>query len=646
MDIDPKTQHVATDVTGDFFNPWTVVDVVGSPQLTGLIGALAISECDLLSFDLSPGAPNLEDAFESMETDEPNAARVVSCSSTSTEIVSFGPSSRKKTFPTIPKWVTQNIPNVGISPFPTSTAHAQSPRYELLASKKPQRLSESECKAKMRRLSKTKPTDVLALVDDMWSIAGIYYNRADYRAAESWYRRIVTAKLHVRHLRQHETLEACLKVVACIDYQGRYAEARAVHQDLHEKILRLFKSNPDHELTITSRERLARIFSSFGEREQEEAIVRELLQLALNKYGLFNRWCLSAMRRVAYCLQRTKWYSQAEQLYHTILHVRTQLPGYSPLHDTHKINILNDKIRLVELLNRTGRYSEAEILLQHFQERHFGLIATERKTSFKYQYELGYTRTLQGRLDESEKIFQDLLRHQETFLTPSERADLTLKLATIAKKTGRMGQAASWYEKRYILRAETYGIQHRYSLESCRDLGYCYADQGLFQEAIIQFQQAKAKLARARREGNEDEHGFSKSIEKIQRWTSYVVDYSMANCEKLGFDYVERGLFDEAILHFQEAIGRFSNTMRDANSTGAYDGCIEKLRSWLSTTYAQKSLQTCWDIGRGFADGGHFDKAILHFQHAIDRTDHTEENGTHDPDECIEILQHWIQQLE
>ncbi|KAH6713411.1 hypothetical protein BKA61DRAFT_675654 [Leptodontidium sp. MPI-SDFR-AT-0119] len=266
--------------------------------------------------------------------------------------------------------------------------------------------------------------------------------------------------------------------------------------------------------------------------------------------------------------------------------------------------------------------------------------------SFKYHYELGYTGILQGRLDESEKILQHLLQRQENFLTPSKRTDLMSKLAEIAEKTSRMREAASWYEKRYILRTGIFGIEHRYSLESCRDLGHCYADQGLFQEAIIHFQQAEAKLARARREDNEDEHRFSKSIEKIQRWTSYVVDDSMANCEKLGFDHVERGLFDEAILHFQEAIGRFSNTMCDANSTGAYDGCIEKLQSWLSTTYAQKSLQTCWDIGRGFADGGHFDKAILHFQHTIDRTGHTEGNGTHDPDECIEILQHWIQQLE
>ncbi|KAH6713412.1 hypothetical protein BKA61DRAFT_675655 [Leptodontidium sp. MPI-SDFR-AT-0119] len=290
MNIDPKAQHLATDDTADFFNPWAMVDIIGSPQLTGLIGALAICEYDSLSLDLSPGAPNLEEAFESMEeTDEPNAAKVVSCAITSTEIVSFGPSTGNKPFPAIPKWVTQNKPNVGISPFPTSTAHAQSPRYELFALKKPQRISESECKAKMRRLSKTNPADILTLVDDMWSIARRYYRQRDYGSAESWYRRIVTAKLHVRHLRQHETIEACLEVVACIYYQGRYAEARAIHQDLHEKILRLFKSNPDHELAITSRKRLARIFSSFGEREQEEAMRREVLQVALNKYGLFNK---------------------------------------------------------------------------------------------------------------------------------------------------------------------------------------------------------------------------------------------------------------------------------------------------------------------------------------------------------------------
>ncbi|KAG4437237.1 hypothetical protein IFR05_007291 [Cadophora sp. M221] len=643
MDIDPEVQNVTTDFATEFFNPWAMVDIVGSPQLTGLIGALAICEYDSMSLDLSPGAPDLEDAFGVMEeTDEPSALEAVSRSSTSTDIVSFGPSERKQTFPIMPRWVTQNNPSLGISPFPTSTAHAKPPSYELFSSKRQPRLSKSECKAMMRKLSKTKPADVLALVDDMWSIARRYYYRSDYSSAESWYRRIVTAKLHVRHLRQHETIEACLKVVACIDYQGRYAEARAIHQDLHDKILRLFKSNPDHELTITSRLRLARIFSSFGERQREESIHRELLQVALNRYGLFNDKCLNAIQNVARCLFRTKRSSQAEHLYHTILHVHNRVPGLSLSDETDKINRLISQIGLVEVMNRTGRHLEAEILLQHIQESYPSLMSIESKMYFNYQYELGYTRILQGRQGESEKILQDLLRHHETFLTPSKRANLMSELARIAEETGRMSEAVSWYEKLYILRTETYGIEHKYSLYGCKDLGYCYADQGLFDEAITHFEQTISKIELL---CNEDAPGSSGSIERIRRWISNVVDNLMSNCEKLGFDYVERGLFDEAILHFQEAITKFSNTMHDANSASAYGGFIEKIQSWISTTYAQKSLQACWDIGRRFADGGHFDEAILHYQHAIDRTDHTE-NGTHDPGECIEILQYWIQELE
>ncbi|KAH7350569.1 hypothetical protein BKA65DRAFT_241417 [Rhexocercosporidium sp. MPI-PUGE-AT-0058] len=704
MDIDPQFQHINRNPTQDLFNPWTMVDIINSPKLTGLLGALAIYECDSLALDLSPGVPDLEDVFEVVEvTNELNALEGVSHSITSTEILPFRSPTPKQIFPIIPKWATQNKPSIGISPFPKSSPSAKPPSPDFSGFERPPRFSESECEAKMRRLKRMEPIDVLFLVDSMWSIATHYYRRRHYRSAEHWYRWIVTAKLQVRHQRQHETIKACLCVVACIDYQGRYADARAIHQDLHEKILRLFESTPDHELTLNSRERLARLLASFGEWQQEEATRREILQAALNKNGIADSQCLEMMYMLASCLSRLKRYPQAEQLFRTSLHLGTQAQAHSPSDEHNRIKRLKLQIKLVEILNETGRYSEAKTLLQHIREKYSDLIAIDHSIYFEYYSALANTQRHSGRLDESENIFQDLLHRQEAFLTPSKRCDLMLKLAKIAHETGREREALSWYRKRFILEVDAYGIEHKYSLKSCIYLGYYYAKQGLFddaishfeqtismiellrkegdgapkesidkiwgwmtrvitdkyeatgfdfvnrglfEEAILHFLKAKAHLAGVEREDSYARLESSESIERIQRCISYVVEDQMAECMKLGFDYAERGLFDDAILHFHHTITKIAAFEDDHGSTGEYDGCTEKIRGWLSTTYALKSLDECKQIGMGYADEGHFDKAIQYFQQAIDGIDYTKESGSFDPNECVKILQDWIQQVE
>jgi Clr5 domain len=57
---------------GRSFNPWLAVDVIGSPRLTGLIGALTLEQCgDVTAFDLSaPSHGNFEDKVDLLDTYE------------------------------------------------------------------------------------------------------------------------------------------------------------------------------------------------------------------------------------------------------------------------------------------------------------------------------------------------------------------------------------------------------------------------------------------------------------------------------------------------------------------------------------------------------------------------------------------------
>jgi hypothetical protein len=61
----PRQGSMAID-QGQTFNPWLVVDVIGSPGLTGLIGALTVDCCDFIP-DLDLLAANSEDVADPCE---------------------------------------------------------------------------------------------------------------------------------------------------------------------------------------------------------------------------------------------------------------------------------------------------------------------------------------------------------------------------------------------------------------------------------------------------------------------------------------------------------------------------------------------------------------------------------------------------
>ena len=69
------------------------------------------------------------------------------------------------------------------------------------------------------------------------------------------------------------------------------------------------------------------------------------------------------------------------------------------------------------------------------------------------------------------------------------------QLADLLMKTGREPEAETLREELFVMGAEIYGIEHKYSSWNCEQLGSCYANQGRYDDATLHFQQTIEKVA-------------------------------------------------------------------------------------------------------------------------------------------------------
>ena len=81
-------------------------------------------------------------------------------------------------------------------------------------------------------------------------------------------------------------------------------------------------------------------------------------------------------------------------------------------------------------------------------------------------------------------------------------------------ETGRESGAAYWFKKIYILDAEAFDPVHAYTMNSCWRAGFCYAQQGRYDEARLFFGNAIETLSSS----TAGDNSRLKCIQEINAW--------------------------------------------------------------------------------------------------------------------------------
>jgi tetratricopeptide (TPR) repeat protein len=509
---------------GQIFNPWLAVDIPGSPRLTGLIGALTLELCDKVAdLDLSERhSGEAEQEWDLIDTDKggrilhqtqnPQTPLKTTHPGVSFNIAVLTTHLSKEGHPRMLGPLDE------LSPFPRSGPLKRLliyPRTDHLACEYSLKTMELECQIKLKVLKSMKRSDGVDLVESLRSIAHRHYELNHYGPAEIWWRRVVTCSLKIPGFQPFKVLCACLWVIHVAGYKGRLFEALNLHHGVHEKILNLVQ--PEHELAIFSNRILADLSNNFGDDEPALAIHRELLQISLLKFGARHTLTLELLLWLAQALNTSSQYRGVAE---TMLCIRVELDREVSSH-AYSISVQNSLTSmgvLVDCLVRQRRYEDVKNVLDLTERRFKDLIRIETPFCWKYYYEKAKYMMARRRWHESEQILRGLLRHGRNY-PDYDMMNSMQTLADLLMSTGRKEEAAVWLEKIFLMVIAIYGLGHKYSLWGCRRLGFCYAAQGRYDDAIHHFQQTIAKLAVCQA-GDLDFR--LKYIEDIQSWICEV----------------------------------------------------------------------------------------------------------------------------
>ena len=512
---------------GQTFNPWLAVDVVGSPRLTGLIGALTLELCsDFAELDLSaPYSGEEEDKYELLDTGESDGI-AVSCK---TRPPQTSPTTTHPgfSFP-IPAFSTQFStgrlpPMLGpldeLCPFPKVGQRrrlSRHPRTDHLADEFSLEVEELRCRTKLKELNIMTPSRIVDLVESMRSVAQKHYELCHFQLSETWWRRVIACSLGIPGYQPAKLLFACLWVVKNLQLQGKIFKALSLHRDLHQKITKLV--GPEHELAIFSKGLLVDFHNGFGEYQSELVISREILQTCLLRYGVRDTLTLEAMLLLGWGLGNAGQHKEAD----AIFRIRVELEYENSAHAERDI-IETEKgllamVGLACCLRRQGRFDDSGSVLYIAEGQFAHMLLIENPFCRYFYKEKAKVLGAKGQLLESEEILRATLRQAPSHPDWDIMHSMVL-LADLLRQTGRRTEEAKWRQKVFLMGIEFYGIDNKYSRWDCYELGFCYADLGRYDDAVHHFHQTIEKLALCQGGGSDDRASY---IEKIREWICEV----------------------------------------------------------------------------------------------------------------------------
>ena len=508
------------------FNPWLVVDIIGSPGLTGLIGALTLDLCEgIPSLDLSAeSSEESEDVCKLLNLDE-SCNSIATCEAQNQQPLKTVSRSVSFSIATLPtNYSEQNQrqmpgPLDELYPFPRPAQPKKifkNPRTDHLVSGYSLKMKELECRARFKVLKSMERSEIIKLVDEMRSIAWRHYEIDQFGPAETWWRRVVTCYLETPGYGPFKVLHACLHVIINVQCQGRYKEAFSLHQTTHHKIMQLVE--PNHELAMLSADRLAILWNNIGEFELAMAIRRDLLQISILHFGTRSTQTLSALQSLGPSLESRGQYCEAETILSILIELDYEIFRYE---DRGAIDIHNDlhsRFILARVLNKQRKYEDSKSLLHYINGCFKDLIQPEKWSCSQYFLEKARVLKFEGRLRESEEILRAILKHRPNY--PGVNVTITMmELADILMEAGQQEEGTTLWENIFFMDVEIFGIEHKYSMYDCEKLGFYYANQGRYDDAILHYQLTKEQLVLSKVDNPDTRDDC---IRDIQGWIAEV----------------------------------------------------------------------------------------------------------------------------
>lgn len=407
---------------------------------------------------------------------------------------------------------------------------------------------------RFERLSRLNvPEKHPAMIEIMRKLGRSYWSLNQGCKCEAWYRRELSARrLSGKSVLSIESFNAQLNIIYGIVLQGRFQEARALHETVHRNIFSDEVASLNDSLISRSLEILGSIL--YQQRYFNHACLcrREVVQIRLNTLGPWHEATLIAMLLLGSGFTDIGRYEESEEFLTTIL----QLSKEAVANDA--IYWATDNLAIAK--KTRGEFEASATIYRNLLTDAEPVLGKAHPNLLQYMHNFANTLLRGGHLEEAEKMTRKTLYltmkhwgadHVETL----ETMEL---LGNILHERGCYEEGAQCFEKTFRGYSLSLGIDHTRTIWVCIDLAKCYYSLGRFEDAL-QLAREFVKEVEAQVACRKEPCWGDGGISKIQEWIQWL---------KEDMEYYQEGLERRDITEVDEELLSSDGSSNEEVSSG------------------------------------------------------------------------------
>ena len=334
----------------------------------------------------------------------------------------------------------------------------------------------------------------------------------------------------------------------------QYEEAERLQQQVIECSTTQF--GPNHPLTLDYMDYLATILSFQGNHSEAEALNRVLLTMSRELWGAEHEDTLTAQLGLSWTLVEQNKLEEAEVLLRDNLEVRERILGADHPDTGHT------RSALAHVLTQLGRLQEAEVLFGDDSEVLERIEGADHPYTLAARSSLALALSQSGRLQEAEAILRDVICISERRWTASRTETLRSRSALVENLIlqDRQEEAVAIFRDILHLQQESFGADNIELLDTMHALAHALWNTAKLDEAHRYIQLALTGRERAL---------GSNHVATI--WSrNAAADF----CHKIGCRYMDEGRFDDARAQLEDAVNQYARLPRNEKVVEHVCGCL------------------------------------------------------------------------
>jgi len=420
------------------------------------------------------------------------------------------------------------------SPFPRPLPKRKKPFSSDQNSDRSLQSQIDDCRQRLNKLQKTlQNPDNFAIISQIEELAGLYTDHRQYEPAELFY--IQALKMRRKHLGADnvKTVHLILDTITNKIHWGKLKEAEELHQGVNAEIVRRFGQQSD--LGIRSLDVKSMIAWYSKKFEVLEILAREMLQIALNRFGLHDFRTLEAMAHMAVSMKdlsatghpmSRQLLASSEDLFRRI--VRTE-PADLVDSNVVQLNRANDFCWLGSCLLQGGDYQESVLAFRECIKVRQEIYGFGHTGVLRVYIHLAECFRKIGLYVESERLSRLSLLSitklgQPGFNHNGLGVAALEEMMRCSEALEQWGEASLRAEELYRVTFVQSGEDHEHTSKRAHDLRNYYKSQELykedskFQDRLIEVRE-KGEFTTIHTEKRRDETGrLGDEIEQLQDW--------------------------------------------------------------------------------------------------------------------------------